>query len=128
MRFKLDENFGTRTQQLFRIQGYDVQTVRNQELQGCSDQRLYEVCCAEQFCLVTLDLDFADVIRFPPSQAAGIVVIRVPRNPSLALLERLVRQFLQALTQMSVEKKLWIVEIGRVRIHGSDADASSSFT
>jgi len=28
MKFKLDENFGTRTQQLFQTQGHDVMTVR----------------------------------------------------------------------------------------------------
>lgn len=117
MKFKLDENFGTRTQQLFHTAGHDVQTVRDQGIQGYSDRHLYEVCCTEQRCLVTLDLDFADVTRFPPAQASGIAVLRVPRNPSLALLEQLVRQFLQALTQVSLEKRLWIVEIGRVRIH-----------
>jgi len=122
VKFKLDENFGTRTQELFRVAGHDVQTVRGQEIQGCLDQHLYEVCCTEQCCLVTLDLDFTDVTRFPPTSASGIVVIRVPRNPSLALLEQLVRQFLQALTQMPVEKKLWIVEIGRIRIHQSEAE------
>ena len=122
MKFKLDENFGVRTQQLFQAQQHDVQTIRDQRLQGCADHRLYEVCRVEQRCLVTLDLDFADVTRFPPSQSNGIVVIRAPRNPSLALLERLVRQFLQELTQAAVEKKLWIVEIGRIRIHESDAE------
>ena len=122
MKFKLDENFGTRIQEFFHAAGHDVQTVRNQELQGCSDLRLYEVCCIEQRCLVTFDLDFSDVTRFPPAQTNGIVVIRVPRNPSLPLLELLVRQLLQAITQMSVEKKLWIVEIGRIRIHQSEND------
>lgn len=117
MKFKLDENFGIRTQQIFRTAGYDIQTVRDQKLQGCLDQNLYEVCCKEKRCLVTLDLDFADVIHFPPSSSSGIVVIRIPRNPSFALLEQLVRQFLQALTQMPVEKKLWIVEVGRIRVH-----------
>src|SRR5437660_3502729 len=106
MKFKLDENFGTRTQQLFRTAGYEVYTVRDQGLEGCSDQRLYEVCCAEQYGLITLDLDFADVIRFPPSAASGIVVVRPRRNPSIALLEQLISQFLQALTQMSLEKQL----------------------
>ena len=121
MKFKLDENFGIRTLEIFRVAGHDIQTVRSQELQGCLDQNLYEVCCKEQRCLVTLDLDFADVTRFPPTSASGIVVIRIPRNPSFALLEQLVRQLLQALTQMPVEKKLWIVEVGRIRIHQSEA-------
>ena len=126
MKFKLDENFGIRTQQLFRAAGYDVQTVRDEGLQGSSDQYLYEVCCTEQRCLVTLDLDFADVTRFPPNQSAGIVVIRVPRNPSLSLLEKLIRQFLEMLTQMSVEKQLLIVEVGRIRVHQLEGDNSEN--
>ena len=122
MKFKLDENFGIRTLEIFRVAGHDVRTVRGQELQGCLDQHLYEVCCKERRCLVTLDLDFADVTCFPPTSACGIVIIRVPRNPSLTLLEQLIRQFLQAITQMPVEKKLWIVEIGRIRIHQTEAE------
>lgn len=120
MKFKLDENFGTRTQELFRSLGHDVETVRSQNLQGCSDQHLFEVCCSENRCLVTLDLDFADVVRFPPSRSSGIVVIRVPHNPSLALLEQMARQFLGAAEQFTIEKRLLIVEVGRIRIHESD--------
>ena len=121
MKFKLDENFGTRTQHLFRTAGHEVVTVREQELQGCSDQQLYEVCGNEQRCLVTLDLDFADITRFPPTSSSGIIVIRVPRNPSLALLEQLAQQLLQSLSKMPIEKELWIIEIGRIRIHQSES-------
>ncbi|HET6515330.1 MAG TPA: DUF5615 family PIN-like protein, partial [Thermodesulfovibrionales bacterium] len=106
MKFKLDENFGRRTQQIFLAGGHDVLTVRDQELQSCADDRLYEVCCSEQRCLVTLDLDFADVTRFPPEKSGGIIVIRVPKNPSLALLEQLIHQFLKSLTQMSIGNNL----------------------
>jgi len=122
MKFKLDENFGTRTRQIFKEYGHDVETVREQGLTGCSDSRLFDVCCAEQRCLVTLDLDFADVTRFSPSATSGIAVIRVPPNPSLTLLEQLIRQFLQALNQSPIEKSLWIVEVGWIRIHESDED------
>lgn len=121
MKFKLDENFGKRTRQLFYAAGHDVQTVRDQGLQGCSDHHLYKICCSETRCLVTLDLDFADVTRFPPAKTSGIVVIRVPRNPSITLLEKLISQFLQSLIKESVENSLWIVEIGRIRIHQSDS-------
>lgn len=122
MKFKLDENFGTRTQQLFHAAGHEVETVRSQQLQGCSDYYLFETCCNEHSCLVTLDLDFSDITRFPPAKTAGIVVIRVPRNPSISLLEQLIRQFLQSLTKMPVEKKLWIVEVGRIRVHQSETE------
>lgn len=117
MKFKLDENFGTRAQRIFRNRGHDVQTVRDEALQGSSDRRLYDICCAENRCLVTLDLDFADPTRFPPKKSGGIVVIRTPRNPNLPLLEGMIQHFLGALEQEPFEQDLWIVEPGRIRIH-----------
>lgn len=117
MKFKLDENFGSRTQNIFREFDHDVHTVAEEQLSGASDVELYGICCDEQRCFITLDLDFADVVRFPPENSSGIVVIRVPRNPSLILLERLVRYFLNALAEMQVENQLWIVELNRIRIH-----------
>lgn len=117
MKFKLDENFGVRAQHLFKSKGYDLHTVRDENLQGCDDERLYKVCCAEGRCLVTLDLDFSDVIRFPPAATGGIAIIRLPRNPSLKLLEQLVGRFLHAVEEMSIEKHLWIIEANRIRIH-----------
>ena len=123
MKFKLDENFGTRTQHVFKVAGYDVQTVFQESLQGASDQRIYDVCCAEQRCLVTLDMDFANVTRFAPDRPGGIAVIRLPRNPSLSLLESLIRQLLHALDTITLDNKLWIVEPGRIRVHQSDEEA-----
>ncbi len=89
---------------------------------GAAGQRVYEACCTEGFCLVTLDLDFSNVIRFPPELVKGIAVIRISQNPSLRMLESLIRQFLQALEKNSIEKNLWIVEAGRIRIHQSDEE------
>jgi predicted nuclease of predicted toxin-antitoxin system len=120
MKFKLDENFGIRTQHIFRSAGYDIKTVWDQGLQGYSDEEIYKICCSEKRCLVTLDLDFADTIRFPPDKTSGIVVIRIPRNPSLPLLERLIHQLMEALKNMRILKGLWIVEIGRIRIHQTE--------
>jgi len=122
MKFKLDENFGFRTQELFRSEGHDARSVFDEKIQGCSDQKLYKICCKEKRCLVTLDLDFADITRFSPSSGNGIVVIRLPINPSIVLLRQLIRQFLKALEKTPIEKRLWIVEMERIRIHESDLD------
>ena len=71
---------------------------------------------------VTLDRDFSDVTRFPAKESFGIVVIRLPRNPSLSLLESLIEQFLRFLKECPVQGQLWIVEPGRIRIHQRDWD------
>jgi predicted nuclease of predicted toxin-antitoxin system len=122
MKFKLDENLGTRLQELFRINGHDVETVFSQGLQGCADPRLLTVCSVEGRCLVTFDLDFSDIRRFPPEKTAGVIVMRVPQNPSLELLEIMVVEALDALKKYPIEKKLWVVEAGRIRMHQNEEE------
>ena len=117
MRFKLDENLGSRTAGLIAESGYDVETVAQEELSGTSDARLFEICIAEHRCLITLDLDFSDVIRFPPLNTPGIAVLRLPRVTSLSLLTSLVRSLLAALQTASIAGRLWVVEAGRIRVY-----------
>ncbi|MBU2446225.1 MAG: DUF5615 family PIN-like protein [Bacteroidetes bacterium] len=120
MKFKLDENFGKRAQTVFKEFGYDVETVLDEKLQGCSDKKYFQICSQENRCLVTLDKDFSYVIKFNPSKVGGIVVIRPPKNPSLSIIEKLIKQFLGELKNNPLDHRLWIVELGRIRIHQTD--------
>jgi predicted nuclease of predicted toxin-antitoxin system len=122
MKFKLDENFGTRTSSIFKQAGHDVQTILDESLNGASDQAVYTACQKEGRCLVTFDLDFSDVTRFPPQTSEGILVIRLPKNQSLSLLEALIREYLQAIQHNKMEGQLWIVEPDRIRIHQSNME------
>jgi len=117
MRFKLDENFTVRMGAVFGQAGHDAQTVRDEMLGGASDGHLYDVCCAEQRCLVTLDMDFSNPLRFDPAACGGLVIIRVPVNPSRALLVDMTRALLAFLRSNPINGALWIVEPGRIRVH-----------
>jgi predicted nuclease of predicted toxin-antitoxin system len=89
MRFKLDENLSRSIAELFRTQGHDVMTVRDQALQGASDEKVYEVSVREDRALVTFDRDLGQVLRFPPGASAGIIVIDTgPQASRRGLLER----------------------------------------
>ncbi len=85
-----------------------------------TDSDLYEICRREKRCLVTLDLDFANVLRFSPEEASGIVVIRAPHNPTISLLEELISRFLAKTECLSIESQLWIIEVDRIRVHKSE--------
>ncbi len=56
MKFKLDENFGIRIVKILRDAGYEAHTFQEQGLQGISDQQVYDLCCAQKLCLITLTL------------------------------------------------------------------------
>jgi predicted nuclease of predicted toxin-antitoxin system len=86
MRQKLDENLGAPWADFLGGFGYDVHTVPQEGLSGTSDAALFETCIREQRCLISLDLDFADVLRFPPERTAGIAVLRMQHgNPGHVL-------------------------------------------
>jgi predicted nuclease of predicted toxin-antitoxin system len=117
VKFKLDENLGSRTAELIGEFGHDVQTVFQEKLNGTDDVRLFEVCALEGRCLITLDLDFPDVLRFPPARGAGTAVLRLLRTVSLNLPTDLVRNLLAAIERESIAGRLWVVEAGRIRVH-----------
>jgi predicted nuclease of predicted toxin-antitoxin system len=116
VRLKLDENIGRRGLDFLRTRGHDVMTVRDQNLHGVTDESLFDICVAEGRALVTLDRDFAQVLRFPPEAGAGIIVLDAgPQATVQAIINRL-ESFLEVAETTSVAGTLWIVEPGRVRI------------
>jgi hypothetical protein len=80
------------------------------------------VCRPEGRCLVTLDLDFANPIRFPPAGYSGIAVLRPRSRPTAAGLIDLVRTLTEAVARTDIAGKLWIVEPGQIREYVPDAD------
>ena len=121
LRFKLDENADPRWREPLVQLGYTVSTVAEESLQGAADEVLAEVCQKEELCLITADLDFAQILDYPPEKYAGLIILRHPR-PTLTGMARLVRQIAVApSSNESPVGRLWIVEPGRIRIHEPSA-------
>ena len=117
MRIKVDENIGASGVDLLRKAGQDTMTVREQELAGAADEVVFEACIAEGRTLVTLDRDFGQVLRFPPTQTAGVVVLELGGRASVSRLLGRLQGFLTFAATRPVVGELWIIEPGRVRVH-----------
>ena len=120
MRFKLDENLGRQTIDLFLEAGHDIATVAEQELQSAAGNDLINVCQDEARVLVTLDLDFSNVLRFPPELYMGIAVLRVTSPVELSSIQERVRVLLEGAKGKELVGRLWIVEADRIRQYDPD--------
>ena len=120
MKLKLDENLGVAARVALEAAGHDVSTVLVQSLQAALDDDLILQCKLEGRALVTLDLDFANPLRFRPADYPGIAVLRLPSEPSARILDDLLHTLVGALQRERLDGHLWIVEVGRVRIYQDD--------
>jgi predicted nuclease of predicted toxin-antitoxin system len=115
VKFKLDENLPPSLAEVFAAAGHEAHSVVQQALGGKPDQQVADVCNLELRALVTLDLDFSNILSYPPSASAGIVVLRLA-NQAHATLESAVRSMLALLPREPLVRRLWIVEDDSIRI------------
>lgn len=96
MRFKIDEKLPVEVRELLLGAGFEATTVSDEDLSGSPDLNIAAICQREQRIIVSLDLDFADIRNYPPTEYAGIIVLRLQRqdrNAVLAIIERLIIPF-----------------------------------
>jgi len=115
-KIKLDENFPPGSVTIFKKAKIDAASVLEQRLSSSPDDNLYKVCIREKRTMVTFDLDFANIIRFPSQNTPGIIVCRLRKKTSLAEIKILCNTVVSLIASNDLEGKLFIVEHHRIRI------------
>ncbi len=116
MKIKLDENLGNlRVATWLRQSGYDVMTVRQQNLTSTPDENLIQVCHLEERCLITADRGFGNRLKYNPANYSGIIIIRLPPHPSFDDWKLAIDTLIQGLNNASVKGKLWIVKQDKIQ-------------
>ncbi len=115
MLFKIDENLHEEVAELLRQHGHDAVSVFGQHLQGHPDDDVAAVCRREGRVIVTLDLDFSNILTYPPEDYAGIIVLRL-HDPSRPPVVAAMRRLLPLLPTEPLAGHLWIVDDAGMRI------------
>lgn len=115
MRLLFDENLSPAHAQRARRLGHDALSVLEAGLSAEPDSGIRDYAITENRVLVTLDADFANILRFPPDATPGVIRLRV-HPPTESALCRLLEWALPRLRSRALTGKLVVVEAGRIRI------------
>lgn len=77
MKLLLDENLSWHHAAALRDDGYDAVAVMETGLSGASDEKVRKHAIETGRIVVTLDADFANLLRFPPRGTPGVIRLRI---------------------------------------------------
>ena len=87
---------------------------------GTDDDTLFDVCITENRTLITFDLDFANILRYPSSKTDGIIVVRSKKKMSIDEIGEICKKLVNLILHTDLTGKLFIVESTKVRVRSSE--------
>lgn len=118
-RFLIDEDLPRSLASALTAAGMEAIHVVDAGLRGSSDAAVFESSVRTGRSLVTADLDFANLLRFPPGSHEGIVIVRYPNETTVGVLNAAIVTSLASLSEDDLRGAVVVLEPGRVRIRGA---------
>lgn len=113
--FLVDENTSRTLVPSLLNAGFAAQHIYDVGLQGHPDDEIFAFAQKHEQTIITIDLDFASILDYPPPHF-GIIVLRLAKTTSTSDLIREVLSSLNAMGEKSLHDTLVIIEPGRLRI------------
>jgi predicted nuclease of predicted toxin-antitoxin system len=77
LRFLTDENVFPQITSYLHKSGHDVNTVHKAGISKAVDDKVIELAIKENRTIITFDKHFGDILRYPPKNHFGIILIRI---------------------------------------------------
>jgi predicted nuclease of predicted toxin-antitoxin system len=111
----LDENLSHQHAAILREQGYDAIAITEVGLSGEPDEKIRAFAIESGRVLVTLDADFANILRFPPTGTPGVIRLKIHPPTEKAIREQIQRT-LRILKDIPLVDCLVVSHGGGIRI------------
>lgn len=116
MRILLDESLPKALGPVFVAHGFEVFAIRSLGLQGAPDTKVFRTAQRLKATLVTADLDFSSVLRFPPGRHHGILILRLPSTFTVLAICEEVRRLLQRVRPSQLRGGITILAPNLIRL------------
>lgn len=125
MRFLLDANIPFSAKTIFAETNYQVEHVRDVHLQHASDEDIMAYAKSIEAVVVSRDLDFANILRFPPQHYCGVIVLRLDQFASAQDIKVTLSNFISGIQSIQLKGCVLILEKNRWRLRRAGADSRS---
>jgi predicted nuclease of predicted toxin-antitoxin system len=116
IKFLIDEDIPRSAAKVLRDRGYEVLDVRDCGLRGEPDEEVFKFAQEEKAVLLTGDLGFGNLLRFPVGKHSGVVIAHFPNEISTSELNNQIIKAFDTLTEKDFDRTLIILEPGKIRI------------
>ena len=124
MKLKLDENLSQHLKHTLAEFQHDVLTAADHGLLSKPDMVIGEAVKREGRVLLTSDLEFADLRKYPPGHHPGIILFR-PRSFGPLAVNHFVEQFVRNTNLERLAGCVAVVEPSRIRVRWPPMQADS---
>jgi predicted nuclease of predicted toxin-antitoxin system len=115
-RYVVDEDLPRSLARRLRACGFDAVDVRDEGLRGCADEEVFDFAVRESRAVVTADVGFGNILRFPLGLHAGIILARFPNQVPVSELNSALTRVLSLLKDHELKGNVVTVTPTRIRI------------
>jgi predicted nuclease of predicted toxin-antitoxin system len=115
-RYLVDEDLPRSLAPRLRSEGHDVEDVRDVGLRGRPDDEILQYAASASRAVLTADVGFGNLVRFPLGSHTGILVARFPNDTPVATLNEAIAAAVRDLADNDISGNLAIIEAGRTRL------------
>lgn len=116
LKLVIDEDMPRSTARTLKAKGFEALDVRDCGLRGQSDEEIFKFAQREKAIILTGDMGFANLLRYPVGSHVGIVIAHFPNEMSTSELNGQITKAFSNLTETDFKGNLIILEPGRIRI------------
>jgi len=117
----VDEDLPRSTAALLQSLGINASDVRDVGLKGASDAQVFEYAQKEERIIITRDVEFGNILKYPPRSHYGVIVIRLPNTYVRDQILGVIRKFFVEVEKKELVRHIVVLEVDKYRIRSFSA-------
>ena len=114
--FLIDEDLPRTLAAELTTAGFPASDVRDVGLSGTPDPLIHRYAQEHSLVLLTADVEFGNVLLYPPAAHGGIILVRIPNDVPAPKLRTRIIQFVGTVAADRWRGRLFVLEPDRFRI------------